>query len=383
MGITFDRILDAFDGPFEKISDIISPPAGRINQKGNVAGYLLSHQINDSFVGTTKLLASGEEIYWLTDVFTANGKNYPEGTIYIPAKPSTNSQLQKLAKELGLDFDAISVRPKGDALKIRPVRVGLWDKYGGSMDSGWIRWLFEQAFPFPFEVVYPSTLNVGNLKNKYDILIFPSGAIPSIDNTNDYRRQSIPDNLPSEYKNRVENITVEKTIPQLRKFVEDGGVLLSIGSSTDIAYHFRLPITNALADIKADGSFEKYSQNKFFIPGSVLRVKVDNTTPVAYGITEDLDLIYRNNPVFRLLPDARQKGTKSIAWFNTPEPLRSGWAWGQHYLNGGVAIAETSLGKGKVFLFGPEITFRGQSHASFKFLFNAIYYSGAVPVVLR
>ena len=66
-----------------------------------------------------------------------------------------------------------------------------------------------------------------------------------------------------------------------------------------------------------------------------------------------------------------------MAWFDTKEPLRSGWAWGQHYLEGGAAAVEATVGKGKVFLFGPEITFRAQPHGTFKFLFNSIYYGTA------
>jgi hypothetical protein len=113
-----------------------------------------------------------------------------------------------------------------------------------------------------------------------------------------------------------------------------------------------------------------------------VRVKVDNTTPIAYGVPEDLDLIYRNNPVFRLLPDAKLKGVNTVAWFASARPLRSGWAWGQHYLDGSSAVVEASVGKGKVYLFGPEVTFRAQSHAAFKLFFNSIYYAGAIPAKL-
>ena len=49
------------------------------------------------------------------------------------------------------------------------------------MPSGWTRWLLEQ-FEFPFEVVYPQTLDAGNLKAKYDVLIFADGGIPETDN---------------------------------------------------------------------------------------------------------------------------------------------------------------------------------------------------------
>jgi hypothetical protein len=38
-----------------------------------------------------------------------------------------------------------------------------------------------------------------------------------------------------------------------------------------------------------------------------------------------------------------------------------------------VAVVDASVGKGSLFLFGPEITFRAQPHGTFKFLFNGIY----------
>jgi hypothetical protein len=253
------------------------------------------------------------------------------------------------------------------------------------MDSGWIRWLFEQAFPFSFDVVYPPDLDAGDLRSKYDVLILPQGAFPQNEGRESQAQRfefNAPENLPEEYKKLTGSVTLAKTAPQLRKFVEEGGVALTIGTSSAFGKYLGLPVTDALADIAPDGTGKKFPPDRFFIPGSVVRVRVDNTTPVAYGLPEDLDLIYRNNPVFRLLPDAKLKGVNPVAWFSNPEPLRSGWAWGQHYLNGATAIVEASMGKGKVFLFGPEITFRGQSHGSFKFLFNGIYCAGAKRVKL-
>jgi hypothetical protein len=340
MGVQFDRILDGFDGPFEKISGLLKPPVGKISGAENPAGYLLSHRVNDSFVGTTRLLEAGEDVYWLASPLNVNNKTYPVGTIYIPAKSSTRSVLQKLTEEPGLSFDALATeaKPQGNAFKLRPVRVGLWDRYGGSMDSGWIRWLFEQAFPFPsFNVVYVSELDAGNLKSKYDVLILPPGATPQGDfrqgsvsrnigetasvtpqpsqtlqtPQDEPRQRSDSDRVPDEYKNRVGNITKDKTVPQLRQFVEEGGILITIGSSTGLAQHLDLPVVDALAENTPDGKGKRFSSDKFYIPGSVLRTN------------------------------------------------------------------EANLGKGKVFLFGSEITFRGQPHASFNFLFNSIYYAGA------
>ena len=65
--------------------------------------------------------------------------------------------------------------------------------------------------------------------------------------------------------------------------------------------------------------------------------------------------------------------TPGSAWFDTPTSLRSGWAWGQQYLDKGVAAAVADVGQGELYMFGPEITFRAQPHGTFKFLFNGIY----------
>lgn len=92
-------------------------------------------------------------------------------------------------------------------------------------------------------------------------------------------------------------------------------------------------------------------------------------------------MFYDNSPVMRLGPDAALKGVKPIAWFDNPAPLKSGWAWGQNYLDGGVAMAEGKYGQGTVFMFGPEITFRAQPAATFKLLFNSIVGDGKPNIV--
>ena len=106
-------------------------------------------------------------------------------------------------------------------------------------------------------------------------------------------------------------------------------------------------------------------------------VSVDNTNPIAHGFEKELDVFFDNNPVFKLNADAASKGVKPVAWFNSPSPLRSGWAWGASYLDKGVEIIDATVGQGKVYLFAPEITFRSQPHGTFKFLFNAMYLAGA------
>jgi hypothetical protein len=118
------------------------------------------------------------------------------------------------------------------------------------------------------------------------------------------------------------------------------------------------------------------------VPASVLRVRVDNTTPLGYGFESQADIFFDNSPVFRLSPASPNAQARRVAWFAEPSPLRSGWALGQHYLENGVAVIDATLGRGRVLLFGPEINFRAQSHGTFKFLFNGVYYGKAMPARL-
>jgi hypothetical protein len=117
--------------------------------------------------------------------------------------------------------------------------------------------------------------------------------------------------------------------------------------------------------------------DKFYVPGSVVRVAVDPTAPSAAGAEDHIDVFFNNSPVFRLQPDAAARGVRPVMWFDSASPLRSGWAWGQNYLEGGTTAFEATVGRGKVYAFGPEITFRAQPHGTFKFLFNGIHPAGA------
>jgi hypothetical protein len=119
------------------------------------------------------------------------------------------------------------------------------------------------------------------------------------------------------------------------------------------------------------------------VPGSILEVAIDNKNPLAYGMPEKADVFFDNSPVFRMKPEAALQEVKPVAWFPNASPLRSGWAWGQQYLEGGVAVAEAKVGEGKVFLYGPEVSFRAQPHGTFKLLFNGLYYGTAEPAVLN
>ncbi|GAB1462471.1 M14 family metallopeptidase [Pedobacter sp.] len=354
MNVKFDRVLNAFDGPFQKT------PYGELLKATpqalpSASGYALSAQANESYLAVNELLKAKVEVW----------RNPADGSFYVPASAAAKAALNKAEHNFGMRVTAAS-KPKG-AVKVKPSRIALWDTYGGSMPSGWIRYIMEQ-YHYDITVVYPPDIDAGKLKDKYDVLIMVGGSVPAL--TADGGRSFNPPtiaNIPDEFKGRVGRMTAEKSIPQLKAFLENGGNIVAIGSATNLAAHLGLPVKNTL--LTADG--KRLPNDKYYVPGSVLSVKTDTKLPANWGLDEDTDVYFDNSPVFKLTgADAK---VKPLAWFATDKPLRSGWAWGQAYLKNGIAAFEADYGKGKLFAFGPEITFRSQTHGTFKWLFNQLY----------
>ncbi len=369
MGVKFDRYLEPFDAPTRRLqgTELATPPAGVVANTQGAAGFLMSHAENDAVTVMNRVFKSGGDVYWLTSPVQANGKTYPAGTYFVSA--SALPVVQKSAADLGVSFTGMTSRP-ADAIKLQAKRIALYDQYGGSMPSGWTRLEFEN-FEIPYTVVYPKDLDAGNLKSKFDVLVLPSGAQVRGGAGAQGGRGGAA--VPAEFNRMEGSMTSETTLPQLKQFLNDGGTIVTVGTATSLGYALDLPISNDLV-VRAPGKPDRpLSGEEYYVPGSVLRVAVDGTNPVAAGLPTNLDVFFDNSPVFRLDPDAALKGTKAVAWFDSAAPLRSGWAWGQNYLEGGAAVVESKYGKGTVYLFGPEITFRGQTHGTFKFLFNGIY----------
>ena len=353
MGVQVVRVLDGFDGPLEAVADELAVPPGAVSGHEKSGAYVFAHASNQAFRAINRLLKDGERIDWL-----------PDGRFRVLATPATRARLEAVARDTGVSFEG-TVATRIAGRPVRPVRIALWDRYGGSMPSGWLRLVLEQ-FEFPFEVVYPPQIDAGVLASRFDVVILPDGAVPEAGGF--VPRQPRQAAVPTEYRDRIGAFSPATTLPQLRAFLEQGGTVLAIGGATSLASHLGLPITSKLVD--ATGAPLK--EEDYYVPGSILRVTVDTAHPLAHGLREHTDVYFDNSPVFVLPQDAAARRITPIAWFDSATPLRSGWAWGQQHLAGGVAVAEAGIGKGTLVLFGPEITFRSQPHGTFKFLFNGL-----------
>ncbi|WBH18173.1 M14 family metallopeptidase [Sphingomonas radiodurans] len=369
MNVTFDRLLDGAPAHFPQVPDVIeTPPAGRVIGSGS-GGYVVSHAVNNGFILTNRLLKAGAPVFWIKQGITVGGETLAPGALWIPAGGAAKGIVDTAVQTLGIDALAVAAKPAGDAVKLKPVRIALVDHYGGSMASGWNRWIFEK-YEFPYSVVYPQELDKGGLDKKYDVIVFQSDVLGR--EGRPPQRQPDPADLPAEWRMALGHVTTEKTVPQLTAFTKAGGTVIAVGNATRLGAEMGLPVYNALTSVDAAGKRTPLPGTKFYVPGSVLQAKVDPTDPLAYGVPATLDVFYNNNPTYSFTPG--QAGVRRVAWFASEDPLRSGWAWGQKALNDTATVIDGSLGKGHVYLLANEVTQRGQPYASFKFLFNAALY---------
>jgi hypothetical protein len=373
------------------IDGLAKPMAGKVTAPPAGGGYLLSPAQNDAFTVVNRVLKAGGEVWRTTSVMSANGKSYGAGSFYVAANGTTTPIINTGASELGVDADGTNAKPGSDAFKLAQHRIALYDSPTGSQPSGWTRYVLER-FEFPFDVACGGTFDGADFRSKYDVIVLPDGSPTGAVGGGGRGAGGggrggatggrggaggagarVPSNDPDLAPACVPQGGGNPTTDTYRRFLESGGVIVANGSASNVGMALGLPMKDYLVS-RAPGEADKHlTSDDYYVPGSILRAAVDQRSIATAGMPDHIDIFYKNDPVFRLLPDAAAKNVKPVAWFDTDKPLRSGWAWGQNYLEGGTVGVEAAVGSGKLFMFSPDITFRGQPHESFKFLFNSIY----------
>lgn len=232
-------------------------------------------------------------------------------------------------------------------LKTNP-RIGLYKGFTGSMDEGWTRLVLDN-FQIPYKSISDADFRNNNLN--YDAIILPA------DNENTIIKGLNAERYPVEYTGGIG----EQGIENLKKFVENGGKLICFDDSCEMVIkRFNLPMKNVLNGLK---------RNEFYNPGSIVKLEVDKSSTLAKGLKEETPAYFTNSSAFEITDESK---VKSVANYAVKDSLLSGWTVGEKYMNGKTALAEANYGKGKIVLFAFRPQHRGQSWATFPFIFNAL-----------
>lgn len=232
-------------------------------------------------------------------------------------------------------------------LKTNP-KIGLYKGYTGSMDEGWTRLVLD-TYQIPFTSV--SDADFRNNSLNFDSIILPADA------ENTIVRGLNAERYPAELAGGIG----EQGVENLKKFVENGGKLICFDDSCEMVIkRFNLPIKNVLSGLK---------RSEFYNPGSVVKLQVDKSFPLAKGLKEETAAYFTNSAAYEVTNESK---VKTVAQYAVKDSLLSGWTLGEKYMNGKTALAEATYGKGKIVLFAFRPQHRGQSWGTFPFIFNAL-----------
>ena len=349
MGVNVDEVTDPLAADeramLTKIDKVALPEAS-IDGAGTI--FAVSHKANASFELVNAALQAGAAVSVSLDpVKTAEGTETGAFLISGSSRASFGDFSKKYA------VSAVAVSAPAHTIVLKKARVGLYRPWAPSIDEGWTRWILEN-YGFEPKSVYNADMRAADLHSRYDVIVLP-----------DLSSKQLTDGfgigvVPGQYAGGIGNAGIEN----LREFVHEGGTLIALNkAASSLIPLMSLPVQNVIEGAKSD---------KFFCSGALLRVEIEHADlPVNFGVSDAPVVMFQSGPAFQ--PQPGFHGAVLARYPKETNPLESGLLLHPEAIQGKAAALEVAYGKGHIVLFGFKPQFRGQSHATYKYLFNELY----------
>ena len=381
MGVECDRIEKPFEVKTEKLDKVPSLSLSSVQKDSAPAYIVLDSRMNASFSIAFSLLKNKIELSRSKDKIKKENFTAAPGSFILKNTAAVQKLLPDLLKKWNgkaYGLDSISDIPTSS---LKNPSIGLYQSWRSNMDEGWTRYVFDDL-GVPYKTLHnkdfkpPSKNKKGkkaekeekvDLKAKYDVIVFASESADIIKSgkpspTSRYARYYSEG--PPEYEGGIEKEGVEA----LKSFVEKGGILVTLNAACDLVFkEFKAPASNAL---------ERVDRSKFFCPTSLLKIKVDNKSPIGYGMPGEAAAMFSRSMAFNTRVPPAEWDRKVVASYPEEDILLSGWLLGEEALARKAAVVDTKYKKGHIVLIGFRCQFRAQSHGTYKFLLNSLLYPG-------
>jgi hypothetical protein len=373
MGVACDRIENTFEAKLQKLEKV-SYPSTAYPAKSSPYIVFDSRQ-NASYSAAFALLKNNVEMYRSKEEIKEKTFKAAAGSFIVKNTPIVQKLLGGILEKWHLKaygLGSISGVPK---TSLKNHRIGLYQSWRGSMDEGWTRYVFDDLL-IPYKTLHnkdfkgttkgKKTVKV-DLKAKYDVIVFADESAQIIkegkpDPTSRWARYYT--GYPPEYEGGIGKEGVEA----LKSFVEKGGILVTLNGASSLVFkEFKAPASNAL---------ERVERSRFFCPTSLLKIKVDNKTPVGYGMPEEAAAMFSRSPAFTTWVPPQEWDRKVVASYPEEDILLSGWLLGEEVIARKAAVVDIKHKKGHIILIGFRCQYRAQSHGTYKFLLNSLLYPG-------
>jgi len=285
--------------------------------------------------------------------------------------PPTFAKLKPEVEALGLTTVALDSQPTVPMHETPLPRVAVYSTWGSTQDVGWVRYAFDY-FEAPYDLIYKERARKGNLRADYDVIVIPSQGRSA--KTLVYDLAPKPKPLAYTKTDRFkflgaygssDDITggmgLEGSL-EFRKFVEEGGVLITLGEAS--AFPPEYGITRTIETGRASA--------QFYAPGPIVNAEVLRPThPIFYGYTEKtIPVRWANGPLLTVPRTDRQEILMQFPGGDTN--VLSGLMRGAAEIRNRPAIVEVPVGQGLVVLFATNPCYRWQNFGEFRMLFNAM-----------
>ncbi len=359
MGVRVDRIDTRFDAVLQTASTF--PTAGIVHGHGPVV--TLDHRETNAYLATNFFLGRHEPVRWAADRTIVIESPYVEN----------EGRAVNMANQFGVTVHLKREKPTRLLYELRTPKVGLYESWVANMDAGWTHFVLDR-FQIGHTLLHNDDFHKGRLRDRFDTIILPSQTPNGIlhgaregETIQDRNQGTVTSTQRPEYAGGIGL----KGLNELEQFVREGGTLIALDQSAEVPIqHFPLSLRNA-----AKGAFA---------PGSVLRLTVDGTSPLAFGVPAEATAFTTSAAGYDItLAEGHNHGdrlTRAVATYPKKDLLASGWLSGEKNLAAKAALVEARHGKGRVVVFGFRPQFRGQTLGTFKFLLNAIYLGSAQPL---
>jgi hypothetical protein len=379
------------------------PVTDPVPYKGALVGgvssrYVLEHQSNNNLTrALPRLFKNPAMVVSQADAeFTAAGRTFPAGTFVVQTSGTTadHDWLKSLAEGLGLTIYSVTETVAGTPL--HEPKIGLYAPTYSTMPipsnwagGSWTRVRLDKGSEFNYTLLAASEVISGDL-TQYDAIIVPALSTSALITGST--------TLPPGYQLGIGEVGLAR----LKAFAETGGTLVLQGQTARLPVQrgWNLGVTlpaaaQAAAAASEAASLEEEEEPDFggrepeagamaeqpSCPGSLLRVKVDPTTPVGYGYGQE-EVLWCESATLYFVPITNTTASIVVKYPETGDLLLSGYLTGGDTLRGKAVIVDAPLESGHVILLAPNVVYRAQTTGSFMFFFNSLISGGrrAVPM---
>jgi hypothetical protein len=357
MGVSVDAVSDPMEPAQRALMTKIEQvklPEGQVAGEGSI--FAISHKPNAAFQLVNAALAQGATVAMASDmVKTSEGME--KGAFIVTGL--SRSAVAGLSSKWAIGAVSVPSAPAHE-IPIKKAKIGLYRPWSPSIDEGWTRWILEN-YNYEPKSIYNAEIRSGGLRSRYDVIILPD--MNSNQLMNGFRVGSVP----GQYAGGIE----QDGLNNLREFVRAGGTLVAFNqAASSLIPLMSLPVRNVL---------EGLSNEKFYCAGSLLRVEMEHPDmPVNYGVPASPVVMFERGPAFETLPGF--KGAVLAKYAKETDPLESGMILHSDLLHDKDAAVEVAYGRGRILLYGFKPQHRGQSHGTYRYLFNALYQYDDPPM---